>query len=124
VIAGEKLEFRVFDEVRVGDLLAIQTDCIAEAMVTLAQSKRAMGRGGNLEIKIESVHLSSGETAPLRTIKDVKGEGHKAAMIAGMVATGVVYLPAATFCLMVQGKDAVIPQAGRSHCVHKWRRLA
>ena len=124
MIAGEKLELRVFDEVRVGDLLAIQTDCIAEAMVTLAQSKRAMGRGGNLEIKIESVHLSSGETAPLRTIKDVKGEGHKAAMIAGMVATGVVYLPAATFYLMVQGKDAVIPEAGRSHCVHKWRRLA
>jgi hypothetical protein len=110
VIAGEKLDLQVVEEVRIGDRVVIPKDSAAEAMVTMAQAKRAMGRGGNLEIKIESVRLTSGETARLRMLKDVKGEGNKAPMIVGAVAIGIVYLPAAPLFFYVHGKDAVIPE--------------
>jgi hypothetical protein len=110
VIAGEKLDLRVAEEVRIGELLVVPKDSVAVAMVTMAQAKRAMGRGGNLEIKIESVRLASGETAPLRMIEDVKGGGRKTVMIVGAIATTVVFSPAAILFFLVQGKDTVIPE--------------
>jgi hypothetical protein len=110
VIAGEELDLQVVVEVRTGEMLVIPRDSAAKAMVTIAQAKRDMGRGGNLEIKIESVRLASGETAPLRMIENVKGGGRKTVMIAGAIATGVVFLPASTLFFLVQGKDAVIPE--------------
>jgi hypothetical protein len=110
VIAGEKIDLQVTEEVRAGDRLAIRKDSLAQAMVTMAQAKRGMGRGGNLEMKIQAARLASGETAPLRMVKDVKGEGRKGAMVGGMVATGLVFLPAAPLFLFVPGKNAVIPK--------------
>jgi hypothetical protein len=110
VIAGEKLDLQVVDEVRTGEMLVIPRDSAAKAMVTMAQAKRDMGRGGNLEIKIESVRLASGETAPLRMTENVKGGGHKTVMIVGAIATGLVYMPAGALFFLVQGKDAVIPE--------------
>ena len=41
-----------------------------------------MGRGGNLQLKIENVRLADGELVPVRAVKDVKGEVPKAVRIA------------------------------------------
>jgi len=109
VIAGETISLQVVQEVRLGNLVAIPEHGSAKATVTLAQAKRAMGRGGNLEMKIDTVHLADGEVAPLRTIKDVKGGGHKGEVVGGMVVTGLLFLPAAPFALFLEGKNAVIP---------------
>jgi hypothetical protein len=110
VIAGEKIELEVTTEVRIGELIVICKDSRAQATVTLAQAKRAMGRGGNMAMKIGTVQLASGEAAPLRMIKEVKGGEHKGAMVGGVVASGLVFWPAAPFFLFVQGKDAEIPK--------------
>jgi len=110
VIAGEKVDLQVATEVRVGDRIVIPKDSLAQAMVTMAQARRGMARGGNLQMKIETVRLATGEMAPLRMIQDVKGGGHTAAMVGGMIATGLVLLPAAPLLLMVPGKDAVVPK--------------
>jgi hypothetical protein len=110
VIAGEKIDLQVTSKVRIGDVVVIGKDCMAEAVVTVAQAKRPMARGGYLELKIETVHLASGETAPLRMTEDVKGGGHKVPMIAGMIAVGVVDSGFAPLFLYVQGKDAMIPK--------------
>jgi hypothetical protein len=110
VIAGEKIDLQVTSEVRMGDVVVIGKDCLAEAVVTVAQGKRTMARGGYLELKIETVRLASGETAPLRMTEDVKGGGHKGPMIAGMIAVGVVDAGFAPLFLYVQGKDAMIPK--------------
>lgn len=77
VIAGEKVPLEVVEAVLVGNLLAIPEHSYAEATVTLAQAGRSMGRGGNLEFKVESVRLANGEFVPLRAVKDVKGGGHE-----------------------------------------------
>jgi hypothetical protein len=110
VLAGEKVDLHVTAEVRAGDVVVIGKDCLAEAVVTVAQAKRTMARGGYLELKIETVRLANGETAPLRMTEDVKGGGHKGPMIAGMVAVGVVDAGFAPLFLYVQGKDAMIPK--------------
>jgi len=110
VIAGETIDLQVVEEVRLGNLVAIPDHGSAKATVTLAQAKRAMGRGGNLEMKIETVRLANGELAPLRTVKDVKGGGHKGEMAGGMIAAGLVFWPAAPFVFFVEGKNAVIPE--------------
>jgi len=110
VIAGETVDFQVVEEVRVGELVVIPKDGLAWATVTMAQPKRRMARGGNLNLKINTVRLVSGERAPLRMVKEMKGGGHAGAMTAGIVATGVVFFPAAPFFLFMHGKDVVIPK--------------
>lgn len=82
VIAGEKVPLEVIEPVLAGNLIAISQHTQAEAIVMMAQAKRSMGRGGNLELKIESIRLADGESVPLRAVKDVKGEERKAVAIA------------------------------------------
>jgi hypothetical protein len=69
-----------------------------------------MGRGGKLNVNIDSVRLTDGEKVPLRAVKDVKGGGHQGAMTGAMVATGIVFFPAAPLFLFMHGKDITIPK--------------
>jgi hypothetical protein len=69
-----------------------------------------MGRGGKLNINIDNVRLVSGEKVALRAIKDVKGGGHQGAMTGAIVATSIVFFPAAPLFLLVHGKDITIPK--------------
>lgn len=110
VIAGETVDFQVVEELRVVDMIVIPKDSPARATITMAQAKRRMARGGNLSMRIDTVRLASGESASLRMVREVKGGGHTGAMVGGMVATGIVFLPAAPFFLFIHGKDVVIPK--------------
>jgi len=83
---------------------------MAWGTVTEAQSKRRMGRGGKLNINIDNVKLVSGEKVALRAIKDVKGGGHQGAITGAIVATSIVFFPAAPLFLLVHGKDITIPK--------------
>jgi len=83
---------------------------MAFATVTEAQSKRRMARGGKLNVNIDYVKLLDSEKAPLRAVKEVKGGGHTGAMTGGIVATGIVFFPAAPFFLFMHGKDITIPK--------------
>src|SRR5208283_4719520 len=53
--------------------------------------------------------LTTGEKAALRAVKDGNGGGHTGAMVGGMVATSLVFFPAAPFFLFMHGKDITIP---------------
>ena len=108
--AGDSIALEVLDEVRVANVLVIPKGATALATVTNAQSKRSMGRAGKLDINIDSVKLVDGEKAALRAIKDVKGGGHTGAMTGAMVATSLVFFPAAPLFLFVHGKDITIPK--------------
>ena len=69
-----------------------------------------MARGGKLDINIDYVKLVSGDKAALRAVKNVKGGGHTGGMVGGMVATAIVFFPAAPFFLFMHGKDISIPK--------------
>lgn len=108
--AGDTLDFEVLEEVQVEDVVVVPKGGLAFATVTEAQSKRRMARGGKLDINIDYVKLLDSEKAPLRAVKEVKGGGHTAAMTGGIVATSLVFFPAAPFFLFMHGKDISIPK--------------
>lgn len=107
---GDTLDFEVLEDVAVKGDLVIPKGGIAWGTVTEAQPKRRMGRGGKLDVNIDSVRLVDGEKVPLRAVKDVKGGGHTGAMTGAMVATGIVFFPAAPLFLFMHGKDITIPK--------------
>lgn len=112
-IAGEKMALEVVEPVLAGNLIAIPQRGYAEAIVTLAQARRSMGRGGNLQLKIESVRLADGELVPVRAVKDVKGGGHQSVALTGAagMAAGMAYWPVSPvgFLVYIKGKSATIP---------------
>lgn len=107
---GDTVDFETLDDITVNGTLVIQKGGLAFATVTAAQPKRRMARGGKLDVNIDYVKLVSGDRAALRAVKDLKGGGHTGAMVGGMVATGIVFFPAAPFFLFMHGKDITIPK--------------
>jgi len=78
--------------------------------VTEAEHKKSMGRGGKLNVNIDSVRLADGEKAALRAVQGGKGGGHVGAMTGAIVATSIVFFPAAPLFLFIHGKDITIPK--------------
>jgi hypothetical protein len=110
VQTGDKVDFDVLDDIRVGDLIVIPRGSKAIGSVTEAEQKKRMGRGGKLNLVLEYVRLADGTKVAMRAQSANAGAGHVGAMTAGMVATSLVVWPAAPFFLMMHGKDAVIPE--------------
>jgi hypothetical protein len=107
---GDTVDFEVLEDVTLNGTLVIPKGGLAFATVTEAQAKRRMARGGKLDINIDYVKLMSSDRAALRAVKDMKGGGHTGAMVGGMVATSIVFFPAAPFFLFMHGKDISIPK--------------
>src|SRR6266446_6903070 len=106
----EKVDFEVLEDVKVGDVVVVQHGGMAIATVTEAQHKRRMGRAGKLNINIDYVQLVSGDKVPLRAVKGGSGGNHTGAMTGAIVATSIVFFPAAPFFLFMHGKDITIPK--------------
>jgi hypothetical protein len=107
---GDTVDFEVLQDVSVNGVLVIPKGGLAFGTVTEAQPKRRMARGGKLEINLDHVKLLDSEKAALRAVKGGSGGGHTGAMTAGIVATGLVFFPAAPFFLFMHGKDITIPK--------------
>ncbi len=121
---GDTVDFEVLDDIGVNGTLVVPKGGLAFATVTEAQAKRRMARGGKLDINIDYVKLVSGEKAALRAVQDVKGGGHTGGMVGGMVATSLVFFPAAPFFLFMHGKDITIPKGTESTAYREWRHEA
>ncbi|HYX30856.1 MAG TPA: PEGA domain-containing protein [Pyrinomonadaceae bacterium] len=106
----EKVDFEVVEDVKIGDVVVIQHGGIAIATVTEAKPKGRMGKAGKLNMNIDYVQLASGEKVPLRAVKGGSGGTHTAAMTGAIVATSIVFFPAAPFFLFMHGKDITIPK--------------
>jgi hypothetical protein len=106
----ERVDFEVLEDVRVGNVIVIQRGALAIATVTEAHPKRRMGRSGKLKMNIDYVQLVDGEKVALRAVKGGNGGNHIAAMTGAMVATSIVFFPAAPLFLFMHGKDLTIPK--------------
>ena len=106
----ERVDFDVLEEVKIKDIVVISKGSVAWGTVTEAQSKRRMARGGKLDINIDAVRIADGEKAALRATKGGSGGGHTGAMTGAIVATSIVFFPAAPFFLFMHGKDITIPK--------------
>ena len=107
---GETVDFEVLEDIKVGVIVVVPHGGIAWATVTEAHPKRRVGRGGKLSINIDSVRLVTGEKAALRAIKETQGAGRAGAMTGAIVASGILFFPAAPFFLFMKGKDITIPK--------------
>ena len=107
---GDTVDFEVLEDVQSHDVILIPRGGIALATITEAQSKRRMGRAGKLNVNIDNVKLVDGEKVALRAVKEVKGGSHTGAMTGAIVATSIVFFPAAPLFLFMKGKDITIPK--------------
>jgi hypothetical protein len=107
---GQEIPFEVVEEVKVDDVIVLPKGATAIAAVTEAEHKKSMGRAGKLNISISYARLADQEKAALRATKETKGGGHVGAMTGAIVATSIVFFPAAPLFLFIHGKDITIPQ--------------
>jgi len=107
---GQEVPFEVVEDVKVDGVLVLPKGAPAVANVTEASPKKSMGRAGKLNISISYARLSDNEKAALRAVKETKGGGHVGAMTGAIVATSIVFFPAAPLFLFIKGKDISIPQ--------------
>jgi len=107
---GDTVDFEVLEDVNVQGVIVAPRGGVAWATITDAQPKRRMGRGGKLDVNIDTLRLKDGEKIALRAVKDNRGGGHVGAMTGAMVATGIVFFPAAPLFLFMHGKDIDIPK--------------
>jgi hypothetical protein len=106
----DRVDFEVFEDVKIGGVVVIERGSMAIATVTEAHPKRRMGRAGKLKMNIDYVRLANGEKVPLRAVKGGSGGNHIAVMTGAMVATSIVFFPAAPLFLFMHGKDITIPK--------------
>lgn len=108
--AGQEVPFEVVDEIKVDDVVVLPKGATAIGTVTEANPKRSMGRTGKLNITISYARLVDQEKCALRATQGGNGGGHVGAMTGAIVATSIVFFPAAPLFLFMKGKDITIPQ--------------
>lgn len=107
---GQEIPFEVVEDVSVDNVVVLPKGSTAIATVTEADHKKSMGRAGKLNIAISYARLKDQEKVALRATKETKGGGHVGAMTGAIVATSIVFFPAAPLFLFIHGKDITIPQ--------------
>jgi hypothetical protein len=107
---GETVDFEVLEDVKVNGVVVIARGATALATVTEAQPKRRLGRGGKLNVNIDYVRLVNGEKVALRAVKEARGAGKGGTVTGAVVATSLVFFPAAPLFLLMHGKDINVPK--------------
>jgi PEGA domain len=107
---GQEVPFEVVEEVKVDDVVVLPKGATAIGTVTDCNPKKSMGRAGKLNMSISYARLADQEKVALRATQENKGGGHVGAMTGAMVATSIVFFPAAPLFLFMKGKDITIPQ--------------
>ena len=105
---GDQLDFVVVRDVNVEGLTVISAGTAASGSVTAVKGKRFLGIGGKVALKLDSVVLANGQRIGLRARMAVKGRTRIKMMAAAMIATGLVFLPAAAVFLLTRGHDSVV----------------
>ena len=91
---GDVVEFVVAEDVVVDGLCVIPSGAPAEGVVSEAEPRRRMGKGGKLSLGVKSVHLADNKKTPVRSFEVSAGTNSAAGSV----------LP------LAHGKDVVFPQ--------------
>jgi hypothetical protein len=107
---GQEVPFEVVEDISVDQVVVLPKGATAIATVTETEHKKSMGRAGKLNIAVSYARLKDQEKVALRATQDNKGGGHVGAMTGAIVATSIIFFPAAPLFLFIHGKDISIPQ--------------
>jgi len=105
---GDPLTFVVMKDVSVEGFTVIPVGAVAKGTVSAVKGKRFLGIGGEISLKLDSIKLKNGGRVNLRAQLDVKGRSHTKIMAAAMIATGLIFLPAAPIFLLTRGRESTI----------------
>ncbi len=105
---GDRLDFVVVRDVSAGGFTVIPAGTMASGSVTGVKGKRFLGIGGHVALKLDSVELANGNQAGLRAHMEVKGGSRTKLMAAAMIATGLIFLPAAPIFLLTRGHESTV----------------
>jgi hypothetical protein len=72
---GDLVPFRVTEDVRLGNLIAIHRGAEAWGVITNVKPKARKGLAGILDISIQSTKLLTGQSVPLRAVEHLQGIG-------------------------------------------------
>lgn len=107
---NDKVDFTVVEDIKVGEVLVVPQGATAIGTVTEAKPKGRMGKSGKLNVNIDYVQLATGDKVALRSVQGGKGGSRTGAMTGAMVATGILFFPAAPLFLFMKGKNINIPK--------------
>jgi LssY C-terminus len=105
---GDRLDFIVARDVNIEGFTVIPAGTVASGSVTGVKGKRLLGIGGDVALKLDSVELANGDRVGLHARVNVKGRSRTKLMAAGMIATGLVFLPATPVLLLTHGHDSTV----------------
>jgi hypothetical protein len=105
---GDRLDFVVVKDASLGGFTAIPAGTMATGSVTRVKGRRFLGIGGNVSLKLDSLELANGDHLKLRARLEVKGRSRTRLMAAAMIATGLVFLPAAPVFLLIRGHESTV----------------
>src|SRR4030095_2871655 len=107
---NDKVDFEVVEYVKFGDITVIPQGGTASGTVTEARTKKSFGRSGKLNVNIDYVRLANGDKVALRAVKGVTGGSRTGVMTGAVVATAIVFFPAAPLFFFIKGKNITIPK--------------
>ncbi|HEY2971564.1 MAG TPA: PEGA domain-containing protein [Pyrinomonadaceae bacterium] len=107
---NDKVDFEVVEDIKVGNVVVIPQGSTGIGTVTEARTKKSFGRAGKLNVNIDYVRLANGDKVSLRAVKGGSGGSHTGAMTGAVVATAIVFFPAAPLFFFIKGKNIVIPK--------------
>jgi hypothetical protein len=104
---GQRVPFVVVEDVVQDGVTVIPAGTQATGTVTKVGKKHPPAMPGKLDLSVDSLTLDDGQELGLRGELHAKGHTRFFRMTAGMVATGMLCLPASPVFLLVRGSDAV-----------------
>jgi hypothetical protein len=101
---GDVVELKVLEEVAVDGVPVISRGATAIGIVTDAEPKKRLGRGGKLGLTINFVHLSDNEKAAVRSYQESKGSDNSVGAVLPMASGKDISFPQGTeFTAYVDG---------------------
>ena len=110
---GDIVTFTVVQPVKIGDATVIEAGAPARARVLEVDKARFWGRSGKILWAMQDAVAVDGNKIPLRFSKEARGGGSSGKVGVAVVATAIVFWPAAPVWGLKKGKKAVVPAGQR-----------
>ena len=105
---GDPLDFVVVRDVNVAGFTVIPAGTRARGSITKVKGRRLLARGGQIWLQLDSVKLANGDQVHLRASRKVTGASRTVLMLGGMIASALIFLPAAPVFLLTRGHDSIL----------------
>ena len=106
--SGDRLDIIVVKDVNLGGYTLCPAGTKARGTITEVKGKRFLGIGAKITLRLDSVELADGESLKVRASKVVKGNSRTKLMAGAMIATGIIFMPAAPVFLLTRGHASTV----------------